>query len=210
MAIICPTVTAYDPETFKKQLDTVLPFASRIHLDYMDGVLAPTLSPPLPTAQLPAGHMIDLHLMYQKPLEYIATVKQLKPSLVIIHAEAEGSFTDFAVAMQGAGIKLGVCLLQATSPEKIAKSIDAIDHVLVFSGNLGHYGGTADLSLLDKVRAIRQMKPTMEIGWDGGINETNAKQLSDAGVDVLNVGGFIQNAPDPAQAYATLKSIGDA
>jgi pentose-5-phosphate-3-epimerase len=77
----------------------------------------------------------------------------------------------------------------------------SFDHVLVFSGNLGHHGGEADLGLLDKVRSIREHHPEVEIGWDGGINDQNAKQLIDAGVDVLNVGGFIQKADNPKAAY---------
>ncbi len=77
----------------------------------------------------------------------------------------------------------------------------------MFSGNLGYHGGQANLGLLDKVRDIRQHHPEVEIAWDGGINSDNAQQLMDAGVDLLNVGGFIQKSEDPEAAYATLESV---
>jgi ribulose-phosphate 3-epimerase len=79
--------------------------------------------------------------------------------------------------------------------------------VLVFSGNLGHHGGEADLGLLEKVRQIKVHHPEVEIGWDGGINDQNVKQLVEAGVEVLNVGGYIQKADYPERAYATLKRV---
>jgi ribulose-phosphate 3-epimerase len=61
------------------------------------------------------------------------------------------------------------------------------------------------LKLLNKVTELRKLKPELEIGWDGGINVDNAKQLSEGGVDVLNVGGAIQKAEDPKAAYDKLR-----
>ncbi len=65
------------------------------------------------------------------------------------------------------------------------------------------------MGLLTKVRQLRKLKKDIEIGWDGGINQDNAKKLILGGVDVLNVGGSIQKAGSPAKAYATLKSISE-
>ena len=90
---------------------------------------------------------------------------------------------------------------------KILSSLEKIDHVLIFSGDLGHFGGKADLTLLNKVKYLKDKKPSLEIGWDGGINDQNAQNLLDGGVDVLNVGGYIQRSGDPAHAYAILKGI---
>ena len=84
---------------------------------------------------------------------------------------------------------------------------EAIDHVLIFSGNLGSYGGHANLDLLHTVRYLKNHKPGLEIGWDGGINSQNVAQLVFGGVDVLNVGAFIQNAENPEKAYLALDRI---
>ena len=75
---------------------------------------------------------------------------------------------------------------------------------MVFSGDLGHYGGTASLMQLEKVRLIKAINPNAEIGWDGGVSVDNAYTLTQGGVDVLNTGGAVANANDPALAYATL------
>jgi len=207
MPLICPTVLAKDSHDFREQMERIAHFAERIQIDLTDGLFAVSKTIPLEQVWWPHSIPADLHLMYKRPDLYVDQILKLGPSMVIIHAEAEGSFEPFAKKLQEADIKVGVALLEDTQPELIETSLKHIDHVLIFSGDLGHFGGQADIKLLDKVRKLKQMKPGLEIGWDGGINDENAKRLAGGGVDVLNVGGFIQNAEKPEVAYATLKSI---
>jgi len=202
-AVICPTVTAYSVGEFREQMERLEGFVQRVHLDFMDGVLAPTKSPPIEQAWWPLGVVADLHIMFQKPLEELETVISLNPDMVIIHAEADDA-AKFFEELEGLGIKRGLALLQQTQPQDCAELIKMADHVLIFSGNLGHFGGTVDLGLLDKVKELKQLNPDVEIGWDGGINAENVRALADGGVNALNVGGFIQRAENPEEAYDTL------
>ena len=204
MAVICPTVTATEPHTYRAQLERILPFAKRIHVDLMDGVFAPTKSPELSQIWLPAEAMCDIHLMYQKPMDYTDQLIKLRPHMVIIHNEADVHHMHFAALLHREGIKVGLALLQDTPAEYAFQIMHSFDHVLVFSGDLGHHGGVADLGLLDKVKKIREHHPEVEIGWDGGVDAKNATRLAEAGTDVLNVGGFIHKADDPEDAYAKL------
>jgi ribulose-phosphate 3-epimerase len=207
MPIICPTVTAFDPHQYREQVERLEPFTKRIHIDLMDGEFAPTKSPSLPEIWWPDGLTADIHLMYKKPMDQLDQLVKFKPHLVIIHYEAEVDHAHFATHLRENGIKAGLAILQATPVTAITDLMPSFDHVLVFSGDLGHHGGQADLSLLDKVQAIRQGFPGIEISWDGGIIDQNAKRLVDAGVDVLNVGGFIQQADNPEQAFRQLEAL---
>jgi ribulose-phosphate 3-epimerase len=204
---ICPTILAEEPNGFRVQMKRVLPFAKRLHIDLMDGMFAAPRSIELDQVSWPATVSVDLHIMYKRPLSYAETYVSLSPRMVIVHAEADGTFVPFAQYMHRHGIEVGVALLPQTPVAMIAPVIDVIDHVLIFSGHLGHFGGSADLRLLVKAKQLRALKPNLEIGWDGGVNAENASQLAAGGVDVLNVGGFIQHAIDPAKAYAKLKAI---
>ncbi len=204
---ICPTVTASDLETYRQQIERITEFAVRIHIDLSDGTLSPSKLLDVSNVWWPGGIRADLHAMVRRPLEQLEVYKALSPQLVIVHAEAEGDFAQFATYMHRSGIETGVALLQDTPVASILPAIDLIDHVLVFSGNLGYFGGQADLKLLDKVRYLKRLKPTLEIGWDGGINDQNARALKDGGVDVLNVGGFIQRSPQPARDFELLHSL---
>lgn len=203
-ATICPTVLAGTPEEYRHQVNRIAQFATRIHIDLADGQFAPTKTIPIDQAWWPGGVRADLHVMYQKPFEHYKVFLSLAPQMVIVHAESDGNFVPFAELMHRHGIEVGVALKPKTPVELIRPALEWIDYVLVFSGDLGHFGGQADLALLDKVKLLRQLKPQLEIGWDGGINKVNAKALAAGGVDVLNVGGFIQHAADPRMAYGML------
>ncbi len=201
--VICPTVTAFSADDYREQIRRIQRFALRIHLDFMDGIFAPTVSIPIHDAWWQPGPAVDLHVMYKNPLEQLEDMVALKPYLIIVHAEAE-DIAKFFNELSELGIKKGLALLQDTKVEDVAELIKLVDHVLIFSGDLGHFGGSADTDLLTKITAIHNIQPSIEIGWDGGINTDNAAILAAAGVDVLNVGGFIQMAENPEDAYDTL------
>jgi ribulose-phosphate 3-epimerase len=204
-ATICPTITASDPDDYKTQIERSALFAQRLHIDIADGSLTPNSLMQIDQIWWPGGVRADLHVMNKRPLEHLPALIALGPQLIILHAEAEGDFLGFAELIHRHGIEAGVALLPETTVESIVPALDHIDHVLIFSGSLGSFGGTADLSLLQKVKQLKQLKPQLEIGWDGGVNADVAKQLADGGVEVLNAGGFIQKSGDPRNAYATLK-----
>ena len=204
MAVVCPTITAYEPHGYRAQMEQIEPFARRIHIDVMDEAFTGKASPGLDQVWWPEHITADIHLMYQNPGSALDELIQLKPNLVVIHFEADINHHEFTERLHEAGIKTGLALLQNTSVEDVADCLKYYDHALVFSGNLGEHGGEADLRLLDKVKEIKEVASNIEIAWDGGISDKNAKLLVDAGVDVLNAGGFIQKAENPEERYKLL------
>lgn len=207
MISICPTVTAFDTAEYKTQIERVRPFAKRIHIDLMDGEFAPTVSPGLETVWWPHELQADIHLMYQRPMEQLEALIELRPHMVIIHNEADVHHMHFAAELHKHGIKTGLALLHDTPVAYAEQIMHSFDQVLIFSGDLGKHGGEADLALLAKVEHIRAHHPEVEIAWDGGISAENAKALIDGGVQVLNVGGFVQGSSHPAEAYQQLASL---
>ncbi|HUC89296.1 MAG TPA: hypothetical protein VMR45_00680 [Patescibacteria group bacterium] len=205
-ATICPTVTAQTPEEYRNQMERVAPFAVRVHIDVADGIFTPVKLVALDQIWWPGGVRADIHVMYKDPLKHATLLLDLRPQLIVVHAEAEGDFIGFAEAAHSQGVEVGVALKPETGPEAIEQALEYIDHVQIFSGNIGHFGGQADTRLLGKVLRLKQLKPQLEIGWDGGINDQNAELLVAGGVDVLNVGGFIQHAADPRAAYELLEA----
>lgn len=208
MAVICPTVTPDTVEEYNRQADVLVQFAKRVHLDFMDGEFAPSTSPSLAKVTKPKGVIVDLHVMYQSPMKDLETIIKFKPSLVVLHAEADGNFVEMARELHKHGIKAGVALLQQTPVSVLKPAIAELDHVLVFSGNLGYQGGSkVDFGLLSKVKEIHKLKKGLEIGWDGGVNDENAKALAEGGIDVINVGGFIMKAENPRERFETLNNL---
>lgn len=202
---ICPTVTTDDPAVYKLQIDQTVAYAHRIHIDLSDGFFTNKLVE-IQDVWWPGGVRADLHVMYARPFDHAAALVALQPQLIIVHAEAEGDFTAFAELVHNHGVEVGVALLPETPVEAITPALALIDHVLIFSGKLGHFGGHAELSLLAKAKALKALKPTLELGWDGGVNDQNAHALAAGGIDVLNAGGYL-HTKNPEQAYATLKEV---
>lgn len=207
MTVVCPTVTAYDAHEYRAQMERIAPFAKRIHIDLMDGEFAPTKSPELENIWLPHHIETDIHLMYQRPMEHLKMLIKLKPHMVIVHNEADVHHMHFAAELHKHDIKVGLAVLHDTPIQYAEQIMHSFDQVLIFSGHLGYHGGEADLSLLNKVRFVQATHPEAEIAWDGGISDENAQQLVQAGVEVLNTGGFIQKAADPKNAYDTIVSV---
>ncbi|OJU87601.1 hypothetical protein BGO17_01230 [Candidatus Saccharibacteria bacterium 49-20] len=204
MSQIVPTVMVETIDQLRESTAKLQTFARRVHIDISDGEFAPTFL--LNEQQLfwPQGWEVDVHAMVARPSEHIAQLIQLKPSMVIFHSETQEDLVPHFAALKQAGIKAGVALLKTTVPATIQPAIQAADHVMIFSGDLGKFGGTASMMQLEKIRLIKKIKPDVEIGWDGGVKIDNAYTISKGGVDVLNVGGEIANSPTPAETYNEL------
>lgn len=205
-SIICPTVLAENAHTYREQIERIQPFATRVQIDLMDGEFAPSKSIMPVQVWWPENWQVDIHLMFQRPLEHLETLISHHPHMVIIHAEAEGDLVGMMRHLQKLDIKAGVALLKDTSPDEVAELVKIADHVLLFSGDLGYFGGTANMSVLDKVPEVKGINPQAEIGWDGGANGDNVAALVAGGVNVINVGGAIQKASNPQRAYDTIRS----
>lgn len=206
MSVIAPCITVETAEQYQAAVERIHPFAQRVHVDIADGEFAPTFLMSDAQVWWPKEWTVDIHAMVARPIEYVDRLIALKPHTIIFHVEAVADITPVLQKIKAAGIQAGVSLLRETVPMTVEEAIKMADHVMVFTGTLGQYGGTASLMQLEKVRLIKAINPTAEIGWDGGVNADNAYTLTQGGVDVLNAGGAIANAADPAQAYATLVS----
>ena len=205
-AVIAPTVLAETADQFKQSMEKIHQLAGRVHIDISDGEFAPTFTVNPNETWWPEGWHADIHAMVARPSEYVDQLIALKADLIIFHAEVEEDLLPVLQRIKAAGIKAGIALQRTTVPSTVAPLIEAADHVMIFSGDLGHYGGTASLMQLEKVRLIHTLRTDVEIGWDGGVTLENAFSLAQGGIDVLNVGGTIAKSADPAMTYNALVS----
>lgn len=204
MSVIVPAILADSADLYKAQIEKVHEFAQRLHIDISDGEFAPTFT--ISTAEIwwPAGVEADIHAMVARPDEHVDALLALKPSMIIFHAETAGDLVATMTKIKQQGVKAGVALLRSTVPETVAPIIEAADHVLLFTGELGKFGGTASLMQLEKVRLVRAINGSAEIGWDGGVTLDNAYTLTQGGVQALTVGGTLQRSDNAAATYEAL------
>ena len=207
MSIITPAILATNPDEYKAQIEAIFPFTERVHIDVTDGNFAPNLTLPETQIWWPQEWKVDIHMMVARPSEHIDTIIQLNPNMVIFHAEVEEDLVPIFERLKNETmIKPGLALLRSTVPETVAPAIQAAEHILIFSGNLGEMGGHASMMQLEKIRLIKEINSNVEIGWDGGANLSNVFNLTQSGVDVVNVGSAIMNSQNPERSYKQMEA----
>lgn len=204
MAVIAPAILTETIDDYTMTVKKYEGFAESVHVDLSDGEFSPTTT--VTTAQLfwPSNWQVDIHAMVARPSQYVQALAELKPRTIIFHAEVEEDLAPTLQLVKQMGIRAGIALQRPTVPKTVAHLIEVSDHVMIFSGDLGKYGGIASLMQLEKVRLIRLVRPNIEIGWDGGANIDNVFSLAQGGIDVINVGGGLSRADDPAELYKRL------
>ncbi len=214
MAKVAITNDAFTADDFMARIERVKPFVKRLHIDVSDGVFTDqkTISP----AQVYGidGVPLDVHLMVEHPLANLETIIALEPELVVCHFESGDDLEVIHKQLTAIDIRFGLALRPETTIEQVAEWLPRIDHLLIYTGaHLGHNSTGAiedfDLGRLDKIGQARAINPGLEIGVDGGINQSTARLVVDAGADVLNVGSFIHNSPDPEMAYEAIRAIAE-
>lgn len=201
---IVPTILATSPEQYQQFIAAYQGFAKRVQLDISDGQFTPTVTIPAADLTWPEGWQMDIHMMVAKPSEHLANLIAMKPHMVIFHAETGEDLLPLFDQLHAADIKCGVALAKTTYPPKVKPFIEAADHVLIFAGELGKQGSSADLLQTEKVPLITGIKSDVEIGWDGGANMSNVRAIAHAGVNVIDVGAALATSENPASAYDEL------
>lgn len=198
---IVPAILTNNKVDYHNQIEKINTFAKRVQIDVTDGVLAQNETLDVTNIWWPKDWTVDLHLMAAYPSQHLDTILKLSPSLCILHAEASEDLLPTFAALKARGIRTGLALLPSTYPGAVKPYIDTVDHVLIFAGQLGAQGGRADMMQMEKITILREMRPELEIGWDGGANMQTIRALAHADLDVINVGSALAKAENPAAVY---------
>ena len=209
--LISPTIFATSSEMYKEKLK-ILNFSKVIHLDICDGHFVKTKTIKLKNCSDSdfLDHDVEVHLMVEKPLDYLDDCVRLNISRVFIHREIFLDIDDFIEvknSFEKQGIEVALVLNPETRVGDALPFIGQVSQIMIMSVIPGAEGQSFMEHVLDKVRQIRVLKEDIIIQIDGGINlETGALSLQ-RGVDILSVGSFISSSENPKKNFDSLSNI---
>ncbi|MDR3720697.1 MAG: ribulose-phosphate 3-epimerase [Candidatus Acidoferrales bacterium] len=188
--------------------------ADVIHVDVMDGHFVPNISIGIPVVaslhkatRLP----LDVHLMIERPEDYIEQFVRAGASRVLIHQEAT-SHLDRALSMiRELGAQAGAAINPATPVATLTDVFDKVDTVLVMSVNPGFGGQKFIPGAVEKIRQLNQWRAryngAFRIEVDGGVDAENTAELAKAGANTFVAGTSIFHTPDPAAAVRQIRKL---
>lgn len=183
--------------------------ADLLHIDVMDGHFAPNLTMGQDMIRALRKHLpdtyLDVHMMVQKPGDYIDSFADAGANLLSFHLEADVDPGELIHAIHDRGMAAGMVVNPLIPPDGLKVFLNMLDLVLVMSVHPGRSGQKFMPEVLDKTRWIKEnIGPQTRLEIDGGINPKTAPKAVAAGVDVLVSASAIFGADDRAAAIERL------
>jgi len=208
---IAPSIFAADLANIEAEIKKVGK-VDMLHLDIMDGHFVPNISygPSVVEAIRRVTKMpLDVHLMIANPMKYIPifakAIKNDSKSIIVFHIETVDDPEEAIDAIRAEGVRAGMAIKPYTDIELARPYLADLDMVLQMTVEPGFSGQEMIADAIDNIRSLREWEPEMDIQVDGGVNAETAKELKEAGANVLVAGNAIFREADYREAIKGIK-----
>jgi len=214
MTIIAPSILSADFSKLGEDIQSAEKAGGNwIHIDVMDGHFVPNMTfGPIVVQSVRSYTKLpfDVHLMIEKPEQYLEAFAKAGADRITVHAEACVHLHRVVHQIKELGLPAGVALNPGTPLSAVEPVLDDLDLVLLMTVNPGFGGQKFIPQSVNRLRQLRGMLQERELGHmhvqvDGGINAETAPLVRDAGANVLVAGNYVFGSPDRASAVASLR-----
>jgi ribulose-phosphate 3-epimerase len=179
-----------------------------IHIDVMDNQFVPnlTIGPPVvKSLRSKTNKFMDVHMMVIEPEKLVEPFAKAGADLITFHIEATDNPQSVIDLIESTGTQVGISIKPSTPLSDIEPYYDQVDLILVMSVEPGFGGQGYMEGSTARIREIKQklkeqcLQDRVLIEVDGGIKLHNAKEVIDAGADVLVAGSAVFGAENPVK-----------
>jgi ribulose-phosphate 3-epimerase len=188
--------------------------ADYYHLDVMDGRFVPNISFGMSIIKQlrPATNkFFDVHLMILEPEKYAEEFKEAGADGLTVHIEACVHLNRNIQQIKLLGMKAGVTINPHTPISSLQDIIRDIDLVCLMSVNPGFGGQSFIPHSIQKIKDLKalitQTGSHAKIEVDGGVSLKNAREILNAGADVLVAGNAVFGSENPIETIRLLKEV---
>ena len=186
---------------------------SYIHIDVMDGKFVPSVQfdnmGEIEEINRVSNYPLDVHLMVDKPLDYIKNLGDMNIEFITIHLEIADDKRKIFSEIRKLGYKVGLSIKPNTDIKEIEKYLDEIDLVLLMSVEPGLGGQKFIDNTVNRIKELKQLinksNHNILIEVDGGINNETITKLES--VDIAVVGSYITKSDDYNKRLEELMEI---
>ena len=220
--IIAPSLLAADFSNLKSELNLCSNSkAEWLHLDIMDQQFVPNLSfgPSIVKSIRPHSNLFfDVHLMVSNPFDMVPAFIDAGADAISFHIETtEPRFTFppkiIINTIKKNNLRCGIAIKPKTPFKVVEKYLPLIDYVVIMSvepgfGGQGFIPSTLEkISSIDKTLKEKNLRDKIAIQVDGGIKLHNAKEVIDAGADILVAGSEVFKSENPTETIDKMYSL---
>ncbi len=217
MQTIIPAIIPKSYEHLRFAAFSVLPFATEIQIDIVDGKFVPYTSWPyaegdeiMDLSRITDTFSVEMDLMIVEPEKVIPLYAEAGVKEMVVHLESTKQLAEIVEMRAVFGFNLGFSIGNDTPLTQLVTSIREYqpDYVqLMGIPTIGAQGKPFDERVLGSVRTLRNEFPELMVSIDGSVNQDTLPRLKEAGANRFVAGSSIFAASDMGIAYRELTAL---